>query len=442
MRQYVANVRKMCTHEPYTVTKDNTGCAGCSSCTKPCHISCTSYDGHEYICSSCEIDIDISDETITLKIKVLEKDQSTQIKEPYPCSVNPIETAAKDNSINSSSMKNIVDKSLEISSLSSVVQNVQKERVHVVAEGNNAQPSESEPDIPKKTKEIKMSEIRQREQKLKKREEELKIREQLNEEMQNERVWLQSYVNKLEMRINELEKSNKILQKKCDINAHNDDNCDNLAQQTPNFNSYQQGSTNKHIEQAVTKLHEKVSGFILQQMNTQFDKIISQFTENTSSPPNNIGNNPRVQEPTIYKERAEVGNNTSLRSHMTNNTTTNSTAKPTTLPPLTARQNCDQPQVCQQSKRVETPIHIPATPALGQPIFYKDKVPIATNQSRYNVHMNVAPQISPNINDIHYNSLRHGMQRQGYPAAPKYIQNSSNYPVQQNHFLWARPNQL
>jgi uncharacterized protein YlxW (UPF0749 family) len=42
------------------------------------------------------------------------------------------------------------------------------------------------------------------------REEELRIREKLNEEMQNELTWLQSYVKKLEQKLNELEKSNSI----------------------------------------------------------------------------------------------------------------------------------------------------------------------------------------------------------------------------------------
>ncbi|VDI64839.1 Hypothetical predicted protein [Mytilus galloprovincialis] len=98
----------------------------CSSCTQPCHISCTSYDGHEYICSSCEIDIDISKESNNSRIETLEKISNTQIKEPYPCSVNPTKTVAQDNSSNSSSMKTIVEESLEITSLSSIVQNANR----------------------------------------------------------------------------------------------------------------------------------------------------------------------------------------------------------------------------------------------------------------------------------------------------------------------------
>jgi ribosomal protein L21 len=72
----------------------------------------------------------------------------------------------------------------------------------------------------KKKKENRSNELKLREQKLRKREEELKIREKLSEEMQNARIWLQSYVAKLEGRVNELERSNKILQQKCESMAH------------------------------------------------------------------------------------------------------------------------------------------------------------------------------------------------------------------------------
>jgi hypothetical protein len=43
--------------------------------------------------------------------------------------------------------------------------------------------------IPNTTKELKQSELRQREQKIRKREDELKIRERIIEESQNERTW-------------------------------------------------------------------------------------------------------------------------------------------------------------------------------------------------------------------------------------------------------------
>ena len=55
-----------------------------------------------------------------------------------------------------------------------------------------------------KMKEIKQTELRQKEQKLRKREEDLKIREKLIEE--SERVWFKSHIQKLEIKVNEIEK--------------------------------------------------------------------------------------------------------------------------------------------------------------------------------------------------------------------------------------------
>jgi ABC-type nickel/cobalt efflux system permease component RcnA len=45
----------------------------------------------------------------------------------------------------------------------------------------------------KHVKDVKQSDLRQKEQKLRKRKEELMIREKLNEEMQNERIWLRLF---------------------------------------------------------------------------------------------------------------------------------------------------------------------------------------------------------------------------------------------------------
>ena len=124
----------------------------------------------------------------------------------------------------------------------------------------------------KHVKDVKQSDLRQKEQKLRKREEELKIREKLNEEMQNERIWLQSYVNKLEQKLNELEKSNSILRKQNEVHQES-------MTKEPYCNCHKRTSNTDHI---VTNLHEKVSNFILQQIDTQVDNMIGSLQSTTS----------------------------------------------------------------------------------------------------------------------------------------------------------------
>ncbi|CAC5407492.1 unnamed protein product [Mytilus coruscus] len=176
-----------------------------------------------------------------------------------------------------------------------------------------------------------MSDLRQREQRLKKREEELKIREKLNEEMQTERIWLQSYVTKLEMKINELENSNKILQKKCELINLTDDK---QNQHTP----HDHGSSSKYIEQTVAKLHEKVSGFILQQMDTQFDNIINQFNENVN---NTCNSQPTNQRNTRCTDNSDIQNGIPIiqESLMTGFAPTSNTAVPRSKTATTSNQS-------------------------------------------------------------------------------------------------------
>ena len=99
--------------------------------------------------------------------------------------------------------------------------------------------------------------------------------------MQNERIWLQSYVTKLEGRVNELERSNKILQQKCESMAHHQNEQyirqnswhtirTNIRQNSTKDPSPSNTPTN-YIEKTLEKMHEKVSHFLVQQMDKQLD---------------------------------------------------------------------------------------------------------------------------------------------------------------------------
>ena len=92
----------------------------------------------------------------------------------------------------------------------------------------------------------------------------------MNVELQNERIWLQSHVMKLKAKINE--RSNDILRGK--------------ATQEVDNNSSTSCSCQIHIksnnptEKLMNNLQEKVSSFILQQIEFQFDKMVESFNIN------------------------------------------------------------------------------------------------------------------------------------------------------------------
>ena len=93
--------------------------------------------------------------------------------------------------------------------------------------------------------------------------------------MENERIWLQTYVSKLETRVNELERTNKILQQKCELlpNPAND-SCRNFDLPSP---------PKRYIENAMEKMHEKVSHFLVQQMDKQIDKMFETINKQSSN---------------------------------------------------------------------------------------------------------------------------------------------------------------
>ncbi|CAC5411220.1 unnamed protein product [Mytilus coruscus] len=169
----------------------------CSTCTQPCHIHCASYNGFEYTCVSCEINIDPDERT-----KVMTLTSPTQASASHHITKNPGSDLSQENCILSNSITPIPTTCTNVSAQDDSLQcnnEIISQNNYVDPETINqtTQQQNIDGDLSKKQKELKMSDLRQREQRLKKREEELKIREKLNEEMQTERIWLQSHVTKL-----------------------------------------------------------------------------------------------------------------------------------------------------------------------------------------------------------------------------------------------------
>ena len=125
-----------------------------------------------------------------------------------------------------------------------------------------------------KNKEIKQSELRAKENKLRKREEEVKIKEKILEDMDNERVWFKSHINKLEFKINELQKSNDMLRKQVQANTDSD----------PSHQATTTNSTNNTSSAAsrINRIQERVTNMILNQVEQQFLKFESMFETNTT----------------------------------------------------------------------------------------------------------------------------------------------------------------
>ena len=116
-------------------------------------------------------------------------------------------------------------------------------------------------DISSEQKTVKQSELRQREQKLRKKEEELKIKEKVNSELQEERIWFKSYINKLETRVNELEKSNQLLRSQIK-------NCDQSINK-PTLN----GTHPPDATSILDRIQNRVTTMILNQVDRQFSKV-------------------------------------------------------------------------------------------------------------------------------------------------------------------------
>jgi hypothetical protein len=211
----------------------------CAICHQPNHEDCTIYDRQEHICPNCRIDTERPNEPTHVSIiEELENDDETLLKCTHSCP----------DKITNTPGYQVCD-----------IQNADKQVTPEYTTENIT--SIVQDDLPKinsekRTKEIRSNDLKLREQKLRKREEELKIREKLNEEMENERIWLQTYVSKLETRVNELERTNKILQQKCELlpNPAND----SYSQHDNNRNFHLPSPPKRYIANAMEKMHEKV----------------------------------------------------------------------------------------------------------------------------------------------------------------------------------------
>ncbi|VDI33509.1 Hypothetical predicted protein [Mytilus galloprovincialis] len=133
------------------------------------------------------------------------------------------------------------------------------------------------------------------------------------EETKNERTWFQSHIHKLETRIKELERSNEILRKDVQL-IHRTESSNPTIVHT-NQDDQHVRSTPKDNNFLLNNLQDRVSNFILRQIDTQLSKMEGNFNfENEKfdkSPPKatqapSSGQNQNVHIPQQNKAKPSV----------------------------------------------------------------------------------------------------------------------------------------
>lgn len=110
---------------------------------------------------------------------------------------------------------------------------------------------------------------------MRKRKEEIKKRKRLLEESKNERTWFKSHKHKLESTIKELEISNEILRKEVQL-LHRPETNYPTTEHT-NQDDQNVRSTQIDTNHLIVNLQDRVSNFILCQIDTQISKMEDNF---------------------------------------------------------------------------------------------------------------------------------------------------------------------
>ncbi|CAG2194025.1 unnamed protein product [Mytilus edulis] len=266
----------------------------CEVCTLPCHQMCITRNKESddtSICTNCIGNMD-------------QRTDSSNTNEPDVVDISTPATPLNVNSTRNDDEENTTVKNTYSSNNTAVTQ---KENI-------------VDP------KEIKQAELRQRETKLRKREEEVKLRERMLEETKNERTWFQSHIHKLETRIKELERSNEILRKDVQL-IHRTESSNPTIVHT-NQDDQHVRSTPKDNNFLLNNLQDRVSNFILRQIDTQLSKMEGNFNfENekfdksppkaTQAPSSGQNQNVHIPQQNIAKPSVQIDTDVNFEEHNT-----------------------------------------------------------------------------------------------------------------------------
>ena len=160
-------------------------------------------------------------------------------------------------------------------------------------------------------KEVKLSELRNKESKLRKMEEELKLKEKSFEDKDKDRLKLELYVKKLESRVQELELTIKTLKQQSDTpkaGASHDQH-----QQLPN------NPINEQFNEQVMNIHKRVTSIVIKQIDIQLNKLEESLVNTDDKKSESITSSHNNME----HERVGYNTNVSNRNYDMNTNRTN-----------------------------------------------------------------------------------------------------------------------
>ena len=237
----------------------------CSDCKMTCHVSCSMNTEEETVCLNCcalidktqQEEVNNIDSSVTEQLSEAPETQSELNRNVQ--GVNCAGTMTLE-----SNYKNTPIQMLGCNTSENVSQvNVVQTPISTITHESTPNNTKNAHDVVIDPKIAKQSEIRQREQKLRKKEEELKIKEKVHSELQEERIWFKSYINKLEIRVNELEKSNQMLRNQLKTSDQNEN--------SPKVNNIQSPGATSIMD----RIQNRVTTMILNQVDRQFNKVES-----------------------------------------------------------------------------------------------------------------------------------------------------------------------
>ena len=160
-------------------------------------------------------------------------------------------------------------------------------------------------------KEVKLSELRNKESKLRKMEEELKLTDKSFEDKNKAKLKLELYVKKLESRVQELELTIKTLKQQSDtpkVGASQDQH-----QQLPN------NPINEQFNEQVMNIHKRVTSIVIKQIDIQLNKLEESLVNTDDKKSESITSSHNNME----HERVGYNTNVSNRNYNMNTNRTN-----------------------------------------------------------------------------------------------------------------------
>jgi hypothetical protein len=139
---------------------------------------------------------------------------------------------------------------------------------------------------------VKSSDVRAREDKLRKKEDELAIREAALREKELRHIHLETYIEKLEARNTELDKSLRLLKRRLAAHESQDSDIAYATQKSDTDQPCAQSQQRNNQNELVQKIHERVTNFVLTKIDRELDDLLQ--SQSTPGPVNNTSDPYRV----------------------------------------------------------------------------------------------------------------------------------------------------